>query len=76
MRRRRSRGGAAGRSELGSVVALLQALPEIDRAALLMRAFHGLPYQEIAAVLEISLSSAKVKVHRARARLAQMREMP
>ena len=66
----------AGRSELGGVLALLQALPEIDRAALLMRAFHGLPYEEIAAALEISPSNAKVKVHRARARLARMREMP
>ncbi len=65
-----------GRSELGGILALLQALPEVDRAALLMRAFHGLPYEEIAAALEISLPNAKVKVHRARARLARMREMP
>jgi RNA polymerase sigma-70 factor (ECF subfamily) len=66
----------AGRSELVGVIALLQALPEVDRAALLMRAFHALPYEEIAAALEISLSSAKVKVHRARARLARTREIP
>jgi RNA polymerase sigma-70 factor, ECF subfamily len=66
----------AGRSELNKVIGLLQALPEVDRAALLMRAFHGLPYEEIAAALEISPGSAKVKVHRARARLAGMREMP
>jgi RNA polymerase sigma-70 factor (ECF subfamily) len=64
------------RSELGGVLALLQTLPETDRAALLMRAFHGLPYEEIAAALAISPASARVKVHRARARLERMRELP
>jgi RNA polymerase sigma-70 factor (ECF subfamily) len=64
----------ASRIELESVVALLQLLPETDRAALLMRAFHDLPYEEIAAVLEISTASAKVKVHRARARLKEVRK--
>jgi RNA polymerase sigma-70 factor (ECF subfamily) len=59
----------AGRSELKAMLARLQALPEADRAALLLRAFHDLPYEEIAAALGISLSSAKVKVHRARTRL-------
>jgi RNA polymerase sigma-70 factor, ECF subfamily len=58
-----------GRSELAAMLARLQLLPEIDRAALLMRAFHDLPYEEIAAALDISVSSAKVKVHRARAEL-------
>ena len=59
----------AGRSELAAMLARLQTLAEIDRAALLMRAFHDLPYEEIAAALDISVSSAKVKVHRARAEL-------
>jgi DNA-directed RNA polymerase specialized sigma24 family protein len=39
-----------------------------------MRAEGGLPYEEIAAVLGISLAAAKVKVHRARLRLAAARE--
>jgi RNA polymerase sigma-70 factor, ECF subfamily len=56
----------AGRSELAAMLARLQVLPETDRAALLMRAFHDLPYEEIAAGLGISVASAKVKVHRAR----------
>lgn len=56
----------AGRSELAAMLARLQVLPEVDRAALLMRAFHELPYEEIAGALGISVSSAKVKVHRAR----------
>jgi len=52
------------------VCAALAELPEIDRTALLLRAEHDLPYDEIARVLQISLSAAKVKVHRARLRLA------
>jgi RNA polymerase sigma-70 factor (ECF subfamily) len=56
----------AGRSELAAMLARLQLLPEVDRAALLMRAFHDLPYEEIAAALGISVAAAKVKVHRAR----------
>jgi RNA polymerase sigma-70 factor, ECF subfamily len=63
---------AEGRLELGAVLAALQRLPEIDRAALLMRAQDGLPYEEIAAALRLSLAAAKVKVHRARLRLAEL----
>ena len=58
------------REELARVRAALAELPEIDRTALLLRAEHDLPYDEIARVLQISLSAAKVKVHRARLRLA------
>jgi len=60
-------------AELDAVLARLQTLPEVDRAALLMRALDGLPYQEIAIALGISLSSAKVKVHRTRAVLMKLR---
>ncbi len=56
----------AGRSELAAMLARLQILPEADRAALLMRAFHDLSYEEIAAALGLSAAAAKVKVHRAR----------
>lgn len=62
------------KSELDSVMRELQKLPEIDRAALLMRAFEEVPYEEIAKVLRISVSAAKVKVHRARLTLAGVRE--
>jgi RNA polymerase sigma-70 factor (ECF subfamily) len=63
----------AGRSEVQATLAALQALPEADRAALLMRAFHDLPYEEIAATLGISAAAARVKVHRAREALKQQR---
>jgi len=56
----------AGRGELAATLAQLQVLPEVDRAALLMRAFHELSYDEIALALGVSVAAAKVKVHRAR----------
>jgi RNA polymerase sigma-70 factor, ECF subfamily len=59
------------RQELRRVLAELQQFPELDRSALLLRAEHGLPYEEIAAALDISVAAAKVKVHRARVRLAE-----
>ncbi len=64
---------AEGRSELRAVLAALQRLPEVDRAALVMRAQDGTPYEEIAAALGLSVAAAKVKVHRARLRLAEAR---
>ena len=56
---------AEQKAELHAVLAGLQRLPETDRAALLMRALEGLPYEEIARGLRISLASVKVKIHRA-----------
>lgn len=59
---------------LTEVLKALRTLPEIDRAALLMRTQDGMPYEEIAQALQLTLSSAKVKVHRARIKLAAMVE--
>ena len=64
---------AAARDELARVLAELQKLPEVDRAALLMRAEDQLPYDEIARALGLTLSAVKVKIHRARLRLAAAR---
>jgi RNA polymerase sigma-70 factor, ECF subfamily len=64
---------ARGRSDLRVVLAALAALPEVDRAAVLMRADEDLSYEEIAVALDISVSAAKVKVHRARLKLAEAR---
>jgi len=55
--------------EIRSVQKFLQTLPEIDRTAFILRVQHELPYVEIARSLEISLSAAKVKVHRVRKKL-------
>lgn len=62
---------AADQRELRFVLAALARLPEIDRAAVLMRADEGIPYEEIGAALGISTVAAKVKVHRARLKLAE-----
>ena len=60
------------KTELQAVEAYLLTFPEIDRSALMLRA-HGLSYDEIANVLNISVASAKVKVHRLRLKLAEWR---
>ncbi len=62
---------ASDQDRLRMVLVALGTLPEIDRAAVLMRADGGLPYQEIASALGISVAAAKVKVHRARLKLAE-----
>jgi RNA polymerase sigma-70 factor (ECF subfamily) len=64
---------AEQKAELCAVLAELQKLPEIDRAALLMRAFNEMPYEEIARALGISLAAVKVKIHRARLAIADIR---
>ena len=58
------------KEKLARVVKALAALPEVDRFALLLRAVEGLSYTEIAATLRITIAAAKVKIHRARLRLA------
>ena len=51
---------AQRRSEVDAVLRGMQELPEADRAALLMRALEGLPYEEIAAAPGISIAAARV----------------
>lgn len=61
------------KEEVKAVMAALQELPEIDRTILLMRALDDMPYEEIAAAMDIPVTTAKVKVHRARAKLMEAR---
>jgi RNA polymerase sigma-70 factor, ECF subfamily len=65
---------AEQRSEVEAALAGLQMLPESDRAALAMRAFGELSYDEIARSLGISLAATKVKIHRARRALIEQRK--
>lgn len=60
------------KSELEAVQSWLQTVPEIDRAALLLRV-DGVTYDDISQALNISMASAKVKVHRLRLKLAEWR---
>ncbi|MEO8451669.1 MAG: RNA polymerase sigma factor [Gemmatimonadota bacterium] len=64
---------ASARSDVAAVEERMTQLSPIDRAALLLRVVDVLPYEEIAMRLKISVSSAKVKVHRARLTLANIR---
>lgn len=64
----------AAQSDLRTVLAALATLSDVDRAAVLMRADNRLPYEEIARALGISVTAAKVKVHRARLKLAEALE--
>ena len=61
------------RLELDHAMQVIQSLPEIDRAAFLLRVQHELSYDEIARTLQLSLTSVKVKIHRARLKLAAHR---
>ena len=63
---------AGDQDQLRLVMEALAGLPEVDRAAVLMRADEGLAYEEIAVALGISVASAKVKVHRTRLKLAEL----
>lgn len=63
---------AANRDEFRRTMTALQTLPEIDRTVLLLRASDGLSYDDISAVTGLSVVAAKVKVFRARARLAAL----
>ena len=58
------------RTRLDAVRNELQNLPEGERAALLLRVDHDLSYEDIAAALDTTVGAAKVRVHRARVRLA------
>jgi RNA polymerase sigma-70 factor (ECF subfamily) len=64
---------AEDRAELAMIRVLLGTLPEIDRAAFILRVQHGLPYAEIARVLQVSVTAVKVKVHRIRKQLLMNR---
>ena len=57
---------AEKRAEYCAVMARRQQLPEVDRAALLMSAFEGMSYGEIALALGISLPAVKMKIYRSR----------
>ena len=61
---------AAQRDDFQRTLAAVQSLSEIDRAVLLLRAEEWLSYEDIATMTGLSVACAKVKVFRARAKLA------
>jgi RNA polymerase sigma-70 factor (ECF subfamily) len=62
---------AAISMELEQVLAAIAQLPPAYRDALLLTAVDDLSYDETARVLDVSVACAKVRVHRARLKLAE-----
>jgi RNA polymerase sigma factor (sigma-70 family) len=62
------------KEELSRVWSALQAMPEVDRSALLMCAVEDMSYKDIAEALALTVPGVKTKIHRARLRLAQFRD--
>jgi len=54
------------RERFSAVLRAVSALPVDQRAALVLRDFEGLSYEEIAHVLEVSVGAVKGRIHRAR----------
>jgi RNA polymerase sigma-70 factor, ECF subfamily len=54
------------RERLHAVTGQIAALPPDQRAALVLREFEGLSYQEVADVLDTSVPAIKGRIHRAR----------
>jgi RNA polymerase sigma-70 factor (ECF subfamily) len=58
------------RRELGRAIAeAVAALPDAQRAAFVLREYHGLDYAEIASALELDINTVKSRLNRARAAL-------
>ncbi|MGH3042317.1 MAG: RNA polymerase sigma factor [Gaiellaceae bacterium] len=63
---------AAGqREEVARLVGEIRALPFESRAPLVLRDIEGWSYEDVAAVLDISVSAAKSRVHRARLQITR-----
>lgn len=62
---------ASNSEDLAMLMDALDTLPELDRTILLLRAQDGLGYDEIAAITGLTVATAKVRVFRARAKLAE-----
>jgi RNA polymerase sigma-70 factor (ECF subfamily) len=62
---------AEQRERLRAVTRAIAALPAEQRAALVLREFEGLSYQEVAEVLGTSLPAIKGRIHRARLTIIQ-----
>jgi RNA polymerase sigma-70 factor (ECF subfamily) len=61
---------AVGQDDFARTMKAVQSLAETDRTVLLLRAEQELSYEDIAMATGLSVAAAKVRVFRARARLA------
>jgi RNA polymerase sigma-70 factor (ECF subfamily) len=60
------------RAELATVVSVLRALPRADREALLLRIIGELPFEEVAAIMGTTPAAVKMRISRARRRIAAL----
>ena len=60
-----------GAESLQAIQAAIQELPEARRAVLVLRAFEGLAYHEIAETLNCSIGTVMSRLHRARTELQE-----
>jgi len=58
--------------DLQSTLQAIQQLPELDRSVLILRAEEGLSYEEISRATGLTVGAVKVRVFRARAKLASL----
>lgn len=62
--------GDAERKQIGAAIAIgVAALPDAQRAVLVLREYHDLDYADIADVLEVDVGTVKSRLSRARAAL-------
>ncbi len=62
---------AADREALAFLTARMRALPEEARVPLVLRDIEGWSYEEVAAVLDLSVAAVKSRIHRARLQLGR-----
>lgn len=64
------------RGQMADLQRALAALPQGLRAALVLREFGGLPYEEVADALGITLTAARSRIHRARLQVVSQLNAP
>lgn len=62
---------AANRESLAFLSSRLRALPDESRVPLVLRDLEGLSYEDVAAVLGVSVPAVKSRIHRARLQLGR-----
>ena len=63
---------AVNQDEFQLALQAVHSLPEIDRTVILMRAEQGLSYEDIAAATGLTVIAVRVRIFRARAKLATL----
>ncbi len=65
---------AVSREQARRVAGVLETLPPVQRAALVLKVMEGMNYEEIAKVLETTANSVKSSIHLARKKMAALKD--